>query len=109
MEYFEGLFATGGWMIDHRCLDALEGWLTNVMNASLMSPFTEEEVKAVLFQMSPLKAPEPDSFNADFFQKNWDFVGLEVCKAILHSLNHAVIDCELNYMFLALISKTKNP
>lgn len=59
--------------------------------------------------MAPLKAPGPDGFNARFFQKNRDVGGLEVCKAILHSLNYGVIDSELNSTFLALIPKTKNP
>jgi hypothetical protein len=59
MEYFEGLFATEGLMIDHGCLDALEGRLRDVMNALLIRPFTDEVVKATFFQMSPLKAPRP--------------------------------------------------
>jgi hypothetical protein len=79
------------------------------MNEALSRPFTEVEIKTALFQMSPLKALGSDGFNVDFFQKNWDTVVPEVCTAILHSLNHAVIDSDLNYTYLALIPKTKNP
>ena len=50
-----------------------------------------------------------DGYNAGFYQQHWDIIGLEVCKAILYSLNNVVIDGDLNFTFLALIPKTKNP
>jgi hypothetical protein len=57
MEYFEGLFATKGLMIDHGCLDALEGRLRDVMNALLMRPLTDEVAKAVFFPNVPFEGP----------------------------------------------------
>jgi hypothetical protein len=35
-------------------------------------------------------------------------VGLEVCKATLHSVNNVVVDNELNFTLIALILKIKN-
>jgi hypothetical protein len=90
-------------------LESLAECVTGTMNASLLRPFEEEEIQAVLFQMAPLKALGPDDFNAGFFQKNWDIVGPEVCKAIIFSLNNAVLHEDLNTMYIALIPKIKNP
>jgi hypothetical protein len=50
-------------------LGALEGQITEAMNESLVKPFVEDEVRAALFQMSPLKALGLDGFNAYFFKK----------------------------------------
>ena len=68
--YFNCLFSTNG-VVDYKgCLEALEGRVTETMNESLVRPFTEEEIKRVLFQMAPLKSPGLDGFKAGFFQKN---------------------------------------
>jgi hypothetical protein len=59
--------------------------------------------------MAPLKAPGPNGFNAGFFQKHWDIVGPEVCKAILYFFNNATLDSVLNSTFIALIPKMSSP
>jgi hypothetical protein len=41
--------------------------VTEGMNEVLLRPIKEEEVKSVLFQMFPTKAPRPDGFPAYFF------------------------------------------
>jgi hypothetical protein len=38
-------------------------------NAILIAPFSEEEVKAAIFQMEHNKAPGPDGFPIEFYQK----------------------------------------
>ena len=107
--YFTNLFKVGGNVNYDECLEGLEIRISKAMNESLMWPFTEEEVRNALFQMAPLKAPDLDGFNAGFFQKHWDIVGPEVCKATLYSLNNATIDSELNSTLIALIPKLNNP
>jgi hypothetical protein len=69
-------FLQEGWWII-RLLGSIGGQKTDAMNESLVRPFVEEEIRAALFQMSLLKA------TLFFFQKNWDIVGPEVCKATL--------------------------
>ena len=44
------------------CLLSIERKLTPEMNMALTKPFFKEEVKVAVFQMSPLKAPDPDGF-----------------------------------------------
>jgi hypothetical protein len=107
--YFANLFKAGGQANYDECLEGLEVRISEDMNESLMWPFTAEEVRTTLFQMAPLKAPGPDGFNAGFFQKHWDIVGPEICKATLYSLNNATLDSHLNSTYIALIPKLNNP
>jgi hypothetical protein len=53
--------------------------VTADMNAKLMNPFAEKEVKEALFQMFPTKAPGPDGFPAHFFRHT----GMCVVKRLL--------------------------
>ena len=53
------------------------------MNRDLCAPYTHEEVKIALFQMFPTKAPGPDGFPAQFYQKHWDVCGDEVTDIVL--------------------------
>lgn len=57
--------------------------VTAAMNEQLLAPYDEKEVKTVLFQMFPTKAPGPDGFPAHFFQRHWDVRGTVVTKAVL--------------------------
>lgn len=40
---------------------------------------TDDEVKKVVFAMSPWKALGPDGYPAGFYQKSWRIVGKHVC------------------------------
>jgi hypothetical protein len=43
-------------------------------NEVLTAPFTEEEVKMVVFDMEHNKAASPNSFPAEFYQFFWEIV-----------------------------------
>lgn len=79
--------------------------VTFEMNEELMRPFIEEEIKEVLFQMCPTKAPEPDGFPATFFQKHWKAVREGVVAICLHILNEKGNLTPLNYTYIAFIPK----
>jgi hypothetical protein len=73
-------------------IDCRDERVTDGMNLSLVKEFTEKEVSDALFQIGPLKAPDPDGFPARFFQKNWNTVkkGCGVCcTEILQRRGHA--------------------
>ena len=79
------------------------------MNQELLKPFTREEVRIALFQMSPSKAPGPDGMTALFFQKFWHIVGMDVTNAMLDFLNNGYMLKSLNFIHIALIPKVKSP
>jgi hypothetical protein len=48
--------------------------VTKEENTILTSLFTKEEVKVAIFHMEHNKAPGPDGFPAEFYQKFWDII-----------------------------------
>lgn len=71
--------------------------------------FSNLEVKEAIFQMHPLKAPEPNGLPALFFQKYWHIVGGEVQNYALDVLNNGRSPEDMNKTYIALIPKCKSP
>jgi hypothetical protein len=90
-------------------LESVQPTVTQAMNTQLLMPFGEGEVKSALFQMFPLKAPGPDGFPAQFFQKHWDLCGEEVTKAVLRVLRAEDSPEGINKTFIVLIPKVASP
>lgn len=57
---------------------------------TLDRPFLVEEIKEAVLVMGPLKAPGPDGFQARFYQKFWDVVGLDVTQQVMVILDGKV-------------------
>ena len=85
--YFNSLFATTNPATIEEVVQHVETVVSPRMNGRLLQPFSSEEVKFALFQMSPSKAPGPDGMTALFFQKFWHVVGFDVTCAVLDFLN----------------------
>jgi len=74
--------------------------VTDAENDTLISTFTEIEVKEAVFQMEHNKAPGPDGFPAEFFQVFWEIIKEDLMALFkdfheeclpLYSLNFGVI------------------
>lgn len=62
-----------------------------------------------LNQIAPLKSPFLDGFNVGFYQTYWQDIEDEVSCAVLKFLNKGIVDNGINYTYIVLISKIKNP
>ena len=72
-------------------------WVYLLTIARLVS---EEEIRWDVFQLNPLKAPDPYGFSAGFYQKNWDIVGREVTAGIKHFFHAGCLLKKINHTFL---------
>lgn len=90
-------------------LDAIPVRVTEEMNLMLTAEYTKEEVKTALFQMAPSKAPGPDGFPVQFFQKHWAVCGYEVTDIVNKIVEGKESPASINNTFLVLISKVKSP
>lgn len=79
------------------------------MIAKLVKHFSNAEVDEALNQMTPLKAPRPDEYNAEFYQFYWHIVGNKVSLATLKFVNEGIFEKSINYNYIVLIPKIKNP
>jgi hypothetical protein len=81
--------------------------VTEEENTILTAPFSEEEVKAAIFQMEHNKALEPDDFSAEFYQKFWDIIKGELMIMFkeLHSGDLPLFS--LNFGIISLILKAQ--
>jgi hypothetical protein len=109
INYYDNLFTSEFSGDMESCLSATERRVTNDMNNQLLQEFTVAEISEALNQMPALKAPGPDGFAACFYQNNWATVANEVCSTVLNFLNSGFMNNELNFTYIALIPKTKNP
>lgn len=79
------------------------------MNKSLTECFTKEEIVQALRQMTPLKSPRPDDFSLSFYQFYWHIVGEEVTNVVLKFLNDGVFHECINFTYIVMILKVKDP
>ncbi|KAL5824726.1 hypothetical protein ACOSQ3_020789 [Xanthoceras sorbifolium] len=76
------------------------------INASISdAKITGEEVRLVVFQMYPTKAPRVDGMPALFNKKIWDTIGYNVTVACLKYLNEGAVLDKINHTLITLIPK----
>ena len=96
-------------MAQDKMLNYIPKLISEEDNKFLNKPITLEEVKSVVFNMKPDKSPGPDGFQAFFFQKCWDIIGIDLWKAIEASRNGVSLLAEINFSFITLIPKNIDP
>ncbi|XP_058741681.1 uncharacterized protein LOC131614072 [Vicia villosa] len=73
------------------------------------SPFTEEEVKEVIWNCDGSKSPRPDGYSILFVKKCWPFIKKDIMSCFRDFHNGAVLSKSITSTFLALIRKKDNP
>ena len=109
IDYFDNLFSAGSCDQMEECLDIVLVKVTPEMQNFLSCDFTAEEIKTMVFQMGPTKAPGLNGVNALSYQKFQHVMGDVVVNAVLVFLNDGIMLPALNHTNIVLIPKVKNP
>ncbi|PNX59593.1 cysteine-rich receptor-like protein kinase, partial [Trifolium pratense] len=78
-------------------------------NELLMQPFSEEEVRDVVWSCDGNKSPGPDGFNFNFLKKCWSTLKFDVMEFLYEFHHNAVLPKAITASFLALIPKKDHP
>ncbi|KAJ9709801.1 hypothetical protein PVL29_001319 [Vitis rotundifolia] len=102
--YFEKLYAspTGEpWIVEG--LD----WspISEESAGRLDSPFTEEEISKVIFQLDRDKAPGPDGFTIAVFQDCWDVIKEDLVRVFAEFHRSGIFNRSTNASFIVLLPK----
>ena len=108
IKYFENMFKLGTCDRLEECIVAVPHKVTTDMQTILIEEYSAEEIKVMLFQMGPTKAPGPVGMNALFYQIFWHVVGDNVVNLVLEFLNTRYMEPDLNYTHIVLIPKIKS-
>lgn len=76
-------------------------------NDFVTAPFSEEEVRAVVFGMESNKAPSPDGFPAEFYQKFWEVIKYDLLNFFNEFYTGDLPLFSLNFGVITLIPKVK--
>ncbi|KAE8711271.1 hypothetical protein F3Y22_tig00110299pilonHSYRG00108 [Hibiscus syriacus] len=76
---------------------------------TLIAPVTKEEIKGVVIEMNPWKAPGVDGLHAAFYKMSWPIVGKTVCQMVLDVFNGSPMSEHLNRILIVLIPKVNSP
>jgi hypothetical protein len=77
-------------------------------NEILTAPFTEKEVFEAISQMELNKAPGPDGFPAEFYQKNWEIIKNDLMALFSQFSNGDLPLYKLNFGVITLLPKKEN-
>lgn len=78
-------------------------------NEFLLTPFSEEEIKEVIWNSDGNKSPGPDGFNFNFIKKEWDLLKQDVSSFVSEFHQNAILPKGITTSFLALIPKNNHP
>ncbi|GAU48536.1 hypothetical protein TSUD_282880 [Trifolium subterraneum] len=85
----------------------------NVLSAKdndfLLQPFSEEDVREVLWSCDGNKSPGPDGFNFNFLKECWSILKSDVIDFLNEFHHSAVLPKGITASFLALIPKKDHP
>lgn len=107
--YYNDLFVSSSpsWDNVNQVLAFVEPLVDKDMNRFLNWDFTMDDIKCVVFDLSPSKVPGPDGFTMSFFQHEWEVVNVDLSEATLGILNRGGSLEKWNETTVSLIPKVK--
>jgi hypothetical protein len=75
-------------------------------NAILTYPYSEDEIRKVVFQMEHNKAPVPDGFPANFYQSFWDIIKADLLELFTELHKGQLELFRINFSEIILFAKS---
>ena len=77
-------------------------------NVLLTADFSEDEVHDAIMQMEHNKAPGPDGFPAEFYQRFWEVIKKDLMAMFAHFKSGGLPLYKLNFGIITLLPKKEN-
>lgn len=106
-DYFSSHFLGKGQPLVVLPDDLVESRLDTVDGESLTRRFSEEEVRAAVWDSETSKSPGPDGFGMDFFKECWDIIKYDLMRVFVDFHANGKLTKGCNSSFIALIPKKK--
>jgi hypothetical protein len=106
---FLNLFTSTVGTNNKEILQAVTPRVSKQMNESLCAEYTEDEVKAAMFNIGDLKAPGLDGMPAIFYKRFWHILGEQVTMEVLNVLKGGQMPEGWNDTMVVLIPKLSTP
>ncbi|XP_055830830.1 uncharacterized protein LOC129899847 [Solanum dulcamara] len=107
--HFEKLFTAEEKQINEDVIKCIPRIVTDQQNELLHFIPTKEELKEVVFSMSPTSAAGPDGMSGKFFHSCWDIICDDLLKLVQYFFNGHCIPRYISHACLVLLPKTKHP
>uniref|UniRef100_A0A453EYZ0 Reverse transcriptase domain-containing protein n=1 Tax=Aegilops tauschii subsp. strangulata TaxID=200361 RepID=A0A453EYZ0_AEGTS len=108
-QYFQNMYCSDPNLDATTIVSLFDPVVSEDDNLKLCTEFSDKEISDALFQIRPLKAPEPDGFPARFFQRNWDTLKGNIIIAVREFFKTGVMPEGVNDTSIVLIPKLANP
>ena len=107
--YFKEVYTKDPTLNPDAVLDVLVPRVSDEMNNRLLAPFSDAEISDALFQIGPLKAPGPDGFPSQFYQRNWGCLKEEIIAVVRLFFVTGHMPEGVNDTCIVLIPKIQHP
>ncbi|PKU59156.1 putative mitochondrial protein [Dendrobium catenatum] len=105
IEHFQTLFNATENFGNHSTSSPVGNMVPSSLTDSLVEPFSDMDIKAVVFAGKPDSAPGPDGFSFSFYQQAWHIIGYKVCSAVRHFFTTGVMPKGAKATAISLIPK----
>ena len=109
VDYFTTLFRSGGAWNGGEVVACVGGKVDGRQNDELIRPFSVDEIREAVFQISATKSPCPNGFTTVFFQDHWEVVGDDIIRMVQAFHHSRRLLKKINHTHIVLIPKVKAP
>lgn len=109
LHHFGEVYKSDGFQGWQQCTQHIPKMVTEAMNDSLMTPFSDAEIKDAVDNLGALKAPGPDGFSGIFYQQHWEVVKDSVSAAVKKFFVEGSFPEKINETLVTLIPKIPMP